>query len=317
MRAASIPAALVLAGSLLLAACAPGSPPAVVDQPEVPVRSWLPETPPKAVILALHGFNDYSNAFTTFGDHAAEQGYAVFAYDQRGFGANGDAGYWPGIDQLVADLRQQRALLAERYPEVPLYLLGESMGAAVVIAAASQEEPLGVDGIILSAPAVWGLDQLNPFYRATLWVAVHLAPNLRLTGEGLDILPSDNIEMLRELGADPLVIKGTRVRAIAGLVGLMDLALSASPALPGPLLVLGGVQDQIVPPDAHKAMLAQLTAEPCTEVTYPEGYHMLLRDLQRRVVWEDVLAWIEDRPLPSGLAQACGVDVMQAGAGPG
>ena len=314
MRAATIPAALVLAGGLLLAACAPGSPPAVVELPELPMRSWVPERPPKAVILALHGFNDYSKAFATFGDHAAEQGYAVFAYDQRGFGANDDAGYWPGIDQLVADLRAQRALLAERYPEVPLYLLGESMGAAVVIAAASQQKPFDVAGIVLSAPAVWGLDQLNPFYRATLWVTVRLAPNLRLTGKGLEILPSDNIEMLRELGADPLVIKGTRVSAIAGLVGLMDLALAASPSLPGPLLVLGGVQDQVVPPDAHKAMLAQLTAEPCTEVTYPEGYHMLLRDLQRRLVWEDVLAWIEGRPLPSGLAQACGVDVMQAGA---
>jgi acylglycerol lipase len=313
MRAA-IGAALLLAGGLLLAACVPGAPPALVDGPELPMRAWVPEAPPRAVILALHGFNDYSKAFATFGDHAAEHGYAVFAYDQRGFGANDDAGYWPGIDRLVTDLRQQRALLAERYPEVPLYLLGESMGAAVVVAAASQNEPLEVDGIILSAPAVWGLDELNPFYRATLWVAVHLAPNLRLTGEGLEILPSDNMEMLRELGADPLVIKGTRVSAIAGLVGLMDRALAASPALPGPLLVLGGVQDQVVPPDAHQAMLERLSAEPCTEVTYPDGYHMLLRDLQRRIVWDDILAWIAGRPLPSGLAQDCGADIRPAGA---
>jgi acylglycerol lipase len=313
MRAA-LGAALLLAGGLLLAACVPGSPPALVDGPELPVRAWVPEAPPKGVILALHGFNDYSKAFAAFGDHAAEHGYAVFAYDQRGFGANADAGYWPGIGQLAADLRRQRALLAERYPEVPLYLLGESMGAAVIIAAANQDKPLEVDGIILSAPAVWGLDQLNPFYRATLWVAVRLAPNLRLTGESLEILPSDNIEMLRDLGADPLVIKGTRVSALAGLVRLMDRALAASPALPGPLLVLGGVHDEVVPPDAHEAMLERLAAEPCTEVTYPDGYHMLLRDLQRRVVWRDILAWIEGRPLPSGLAQPCGADIRPAGA---
>ena len=56
---------------------------------DLPRRVWLPDdTPPRAVILAVHGFNDYSNAFETFGTFAAGHGIAVHAYDQRGFGAN-------------------------------------------------------------------------------------------------------------------------------------------------------------------------------------------------------------------------------------
>ena len=205
---------------------------------------------------------------------------------------------------LVADLLRERARIRALYPDTPVYLLGESMGAAVLIAAVAQGAPLDAAGMIMTAPAVWGGDQLNPFYRATLWLAVHLVPALKLTGEGLGVMASDNLEVLRALGADPLFIKATRVDAIAGLVRLMDLALAATPVVPGPLLVLGGARDEVVPPDAHAAMLERLTADPCLEIVYPEGWHLLLRDLQRQVVWDDILAWIDGEPPPSGLGPA-------------
>jgi alpha-beta hydrolase superfamily lysophospholipase len=299
--------ALAAAGLGLLACAPAGPPPHVANGYEVPRRTWLPEdAPPRAVILAVHGFNDYSNAFDAFGSYAAEQGVAVHAYDQRGFGANRDAGRWPGVQALVDDLVREREQLAAQYPDTPVYLLGESMGAAVIIAAAAQHAPLGDDGIILSAPAVWGGDQLNDFYRATLWVMVRIAPGLELTGRGLKVQASDNIEMLRALGTDPLFIKATRVDAIAGLVELMDIAAASVDRLNGPLLVLGGARDEIVPPGAHLAMLERLRAEQCTEIVYPDGWHMLLRDLQREVVWNDILAWIDRRTIPSSGAKACG-----------
>jgi acylglycerol lipase len=304
MRIAFLIISLVI--PIALAACVPGGPLPPVDGPEVPRRTWVPDEPPRAVVLAVHGFNDYSNAFTGFGEYAAAQGVAVYAYDQRGFGARLDAGFWPGVPVLVTDLRIELDRLATLHPDLPVYLLGESMGAAVVIAAATGNRPLEAAGVILSAPAVWGGDQLNPFYRATLWLASHVTPGLMLTGRGLRIQASDNIEMLRALGADPLVIKGTRIDAIAGLVRLMDRAYAGAGSLPGPLLILGGARDEVVPPAAHQAMLERIRAEACSEAVYPDGYHMLLRDRQRQVVWDDILAWLDGAPPPSGLARACG-----------
>jgi acylglycerol lipase len=295
----------IVAAGLGLLACAPSAPPPAELQ-DLPRRAWLPDdAPPRAVILAVHGFNDYSNAFDEFGTFAAEHGVAVHAYDQRGFGANPDAGRWPGVNVLVEDLAREREYLATLYPDTPIYLLGESMGAAVIIAATAQGAPLGDDGLILSAPAVWGGDQLNDFYRATLWVMVHVAPGLELTGRGLKVMASDNIEMLRAIGADPLFIKATRVDAIAGLVELMDIAAASIDSLEGPLLVLGGERDEIVPPGAHVAMLERLRATSCTEIIYPDGWHMLLRDLQREIVWNDILAWVDQQAVVSETAQAC------------
>jgi alpha-beta hydrolase superfamily lysophospholipase len=309
--------ALLIVG-LGMAACSSMPAPAPgADPASVPRRDWLTETAPRAVILGVHGFNDYSNAFTEFGAYAARRGVAVYAYDQRGFGANSDAGRWPGIPLLVADLVRERARIARLYPDTPVYLLGESMGAAVLIAAVAADARLDAAGMIMTAPAVWGGDQLNPLYRGTLWLAAHVVPALKLTGENLGVMASDNIEMLRALGADPLFIKATRVDAIAGLVRLMDLALADAPQVPGPLLVLGGARDEVVPPKAHVTMLGRLTADPCLEIVYPEGWHLLLRDLQRQAVWDDILAWIDGKPPPSGLAQPCGGSLKVAVAGPG
>ena len=111
-----------------------------------------------------------------------------------------------------------------------------------------------------------------------------------------------------------MFIKATRVDAIAGLVELMDIAAASVDSLNGPLLVLGGARDEIVPPGAHLAMLERLRAQQCTEIIYPDGWHMLLRDLQREVVWNDILAWIDQRAVPSDAAKPCAAALTEVAA---
>src|SRR6185312_7174511 len=62
------------------------------DGAHLPLRFWLPEDKPRAVILALHGFNDYSEAFALPAAQWAKDGIATYAYDQRGFGAAPERG---------------------------------------------------------------------------------------------------------------------------------------------------------------------------------------------------------------------------------
>ena len=232
----------------------------------------------------MHGFNDHHTAFDEFGAWAAGQGLLVEAYDQRGFGANPDRGLWAGTAAMAEDLR--------RHPPAPggasgraSDVLGESMGAAVATVALTDRGAPEVDGIVLSAPAVWGGQALNPLYRATLWTMRHLVPGLTLSGRGLGKRASDNIPMLQALGADPLFIKETRVDAIGGLVDLMSEARDRGPALAPRKLVLVGEHDEIVPTEAQQGFVASLPARDCTLITYPAGWHLLLRDLQREKVW--------------------------------
>ncbi len=277
----------------------------------MPLRRWnpapsadIPRATPRAIIIALHGFNDYSNAFAQIGPWLAARDIAVYAFDQRGFGATEDAGMWAGTETMIADLRAMIALVREANPGKPIYVLGESMGGAVALAAWA-EAPLDVDGIILAGPAVWGQAGMPAYMKFSLWMTAHTIPWLRLGAEGLDIVASDNMEMLHALGRDPLVIKKTRVDAMWGISELMDAALDAAHSYDAPSLILSGALDEIVPSHATQMFLARLSPKSADRrkiAIYDGHYHMLLRDLEAETVWRDIESWITDPtlPLPSG-----------------
>jgi acylglycerol lipase len=263
------------------------------DGTRLPLRSWPAATPsPKAVILALHGFNDYSKSFESPAEAWNADGIAVYAYDQRGFGEAPHRGLWGGIDAMTGDLAATSHLLRRRYPHTPLYLLGESMGGAVILAAYANGSRPDADGVILSAPAVWSRDHMPVYQRAALWLGAHTLPWMELTGKGLKIQPSDNIEMLRELGRDPLVIKATRIDALWGLTDLMDAALAAAPKLDTRALILYGKTEDLIPEKAQQAFIAALPPNGMwRQQEYATGYHMLLRDLNADIVLRDVADW--------------------------
>ncbi len=275
----------------------------------LPTRVWLPPGgAPQAVVLALHGFNDYSNAFDGAGKAFAAAGIVTYAYDQRGFGATRDPGIWPGAETLIADLRTAIGVLRARHPGLPLYVLGESMGGAVVLATLDRADAPAIDGAILVAPAVWGTETMGFFPRAALWLSYNLVPGWTVTApRELNIRPSDNIEMLRALGRDPLVIKGSRVDTLHGLTELMGRAFDATARLETPALVLYGAREEVLPPRPVKGAMERFDATGRHRVAvYPDGYHMLLRDLQGHVVMADIVQWIGDpgRPLASGADRA-------------
>jgi alpha-beta hydrolase superfamily lysophospholipase len=182
------------------------------------------------------------------------------------------------------------------------------MGGAVAVVAVTGESGTpapDVDGVILTAPAVWGRATMDLLPRLALWGGVRLMPGLTLTGRGLEIKPSDNVAMLRALSRDPLVIKETRVDTIYGLVDLMDAALDSAPSLDVKLLVMYGAKDEIVPKTPIRRFVGGLPPE-CRHraklAWYTDGYHMLLRDLEGPVVAGDVASWVlaPAAPLPSG-----------------
>ncbi len=296
--------ALVALGS---AACvsfpdapAPTAPPVLagnviqsLDGALLPVTVW-PARAPRAVILAVHGMNDYSHAFAMpaawWAENAALTTYAI---DQRGFGGAPQFGFWPGADTMKADIRAAVASIREAHPELPLYVMGHSMGAAVVMAAEA-EAKLGADGLILAAPGVWGGSALPLSHRIAANFAAAIAPGKTLTGERAGRQASDNIEILRAMGADPSVIKATRTDAVLGVVQVMGEAFENTNGVCSDALVLIGRKDEVIPLRAMEHVAENL----CGDVDvrrYPEGWHLLFRDLQRERVWRDVAAWIKAR----------------------
>jgi acylglycerol lipase len=302
-----------LAAALLLAACAPSFGPALTgsvppsvgddvltarDGTRLPLRRWDADGgKPRAVIVALHGMSDYSNAFDMPGKVWAKLGITTLAYDQRGFGKNENPGIWVGADAMRSDLNDAVAAARARYPGVPVFALGESMGGAVVLSGLGSSQPPVADGVILVAPAVWSRGDMPMLYRVALFLGAHVLPNMILpnsaAGRVKKIIASDNIPMLIALGKDPLFQKETRTATLYGLVNLMDEARTAPEHITAapPILFLYGANDQIIPKEPTEAVIAGLGAKAKVK-RYEHGYHMLLRDLEGESVDRDIADWI-------------------------
>jgi acylglycerol lipase len=276
------------------------------DGAELGLSAWLPPdgAEPWAVIVGLHGMNDYGNAFFPAGPWFAERGVAVYAYDARGFGRSPHRGVWAGEELMCEDLRTAVAVARGRHPQATLAVVGDSMGGATAIATFGDGRPPPVDRLVLAAPAVWGWSTLPDAYALTLWAGAHTFPWRSVEAPRSvqrRIMASDNIEMLRRLGRDRNMLFTTRVDAIYGLVGLMETAIDRIPQLRGDIAFLYGEHDMIIPRPAAMAAAARLPRGARTAL-YQNGYHMLLRDRQAELVYEDVLSFLVDpkAPFPSG-----------------
>lgn len=281
------------------------------DGAELGLTVWDTEDTPEIVIVGVHGMNDYANAFHMAAPYWAERGVKTYAYDQRGFGRSYGRGEWPDEDSMREDLRTAIRLVRAEHPDTTLAVVGISMGGAVTITAfGSDRPPEGVDRVVLSGPGLRGWGSIPAVQRIALWTSVRVRPGWVVRPPRfVKIEPSDNIEMLKRLWADPLGIKTNKIEQVHGVVSLMESAHRAAPNLTRdvPMLLTYGARDIVIPKNGVRRTAKRLP-EHVRTAYYPEGYHMLLRDLQAETVFDDVLAFLRDpdAPLPSNVGEVPG-----------
>ena len=316
-RLAAISAAVMLSACTPLMVQQAGAPPMGFQGPRLEdqrfvsfdgarlgLTRWEAEGEPVAVVVAAHGMNDYANAFHLAAPYWAEHGVTTYAYDQRGFGRSPNRGIWAGEDLMVEDLRTLTALARAEHPDVPVVVAGESMGGAVAILAFASDRPPVADRLILMAPAVWGWSNLPLPYKTMLWATARFTgshvytPPRWLTKR---VKPTDNIEELIAMGKDPLMTWGARSDALYGLVSLMEHAWRSVGEVKVPVLYIYGANDQIIPEEPSFEAAENLKPTD-RSAYYARGWHLMTRDLQGPVVWNDLLSFIRtpDAPLPSG-----------------
>ena len=293
--------ALVLASVLTLGACAPMA----VQKPLIPeagfsgphledhdvisfdgaklgLTHWdVAEGEPRAVIVGVHGMNDYANAFHLAAPYWAGQGIATYAYDQRGFGRSPGRGVWAGDALMTEDLRTFTALVRARFPHAVIAVVGESLGAAVAIEAFASGRPPAADRLVLVSPAVWGWSSQPLAYKVALWIAAHVAGPQVLTPPSFvttTISASDNEAELEAMGHDRLMIWGTRTDTLYGVVSAMEHAWREIGEVRGPTFYLIGAHDQVIPARSRRAKAAARLPAGDRTAFYANGWHLLMRD---------------------------------------
>jgi acylglycerol lipase len=273
------------------------------DGARLGLSRWAAHGEPWAVIVGVHGMNDYANAFHLAARYWAGEGITTLAYDQRGFGRSPRRGIWAPDDLRTEDLRTVVALARQAYPRALIAVAGESLGGAVAIEAFASDRPPTADRLILLAPAVWGWRTQPLTYRVALWIAAHTLPGKVFEPPASlvrAVSPTDNRAEMFIMGYDQNMVWGARPDALYGLVTTMDHAWRDVGGLRVPTLYLYGARDRIVPRNATNSAVRRLPSGD-RSACYAEGHHLLLRDEQALNVWRDAEAFLRDpgAPLPS------------------
>ncbi|MGE4353652.1 MAG: lysophospholipase [Oscillospiraceae bacterium] len=117
---------------------------------------WQPEIGVRGIVQVSHGVAEYVRRYNHFAHFLCDNGFLVVGIDNLGHGESvektEDLGYWGntgGWEIVVADMRKLYELTRERYPDVPYFLFGHSMGSFLSRTYIIRYS-IGLDGVILS-----------------------------------------------------------------------------------------------------------------------------------------------------------------------
>jgi alpha-beta hydrolase superfamily lysophospholipase len=208
----------------------------------IPDLTWLPASEPDAVLLCVHGLGLHGGAFRDFGERMARLGVATYALDIRGFGqCFAQHGNRLNFSQCLQDVRHKINELRNRYPDLPVYVLGESLGGAVAVVASATEPDL-IDGLILSAPA----RAMSDHKLETLQIACRA-----LTSRGRSICISSSVfrytpDVVAWRNEDPLIRLEYSLTELCHLARFLLSSYRAISAIKHPVLIMQGHGDQLI-----------------------------------------------------------------------
>lgn len=258
--------------------------------------SWLPEGEPRAVVLVSHGHGEHGGRYTELARHLAERGMAVHAIDHRGHGRSGGTrGHVDRFGQYVADLETwRRAVTADVPPEIPVFLLGHSLGGLIAIRHLQTHPEAGFRGAVLSAPLL-GIAVQAPRWKVALSGLLSRAlPRLPFSSELDPSMLSTAPGYVEAFRADALLHPTITPRLYTEIGAAMQAAFDAVDRIHLPLLVVAPTGDRVVSPEAVARFACACPAD--VEVRRYEGFqHEALNEAERHRVMEDVTAWLDAR----------------------
>src|SRR5919112_1244134 len=259
---------------------------------------WRPSEP-RALLVNLHGLGDHSGLYPSLAAHFPPRRVALYAYDMRGNGRSpGQRAYLRSWREYREDLHAFLERVRAWEPaELPLFLLGNSLGGLVVLDYALHH-PESLTGVIAAAPPL-GRVGVPPVLMSLGRVMSTILPRFSLqVGMDLTGLARDP-SVVEAVLADPLFHRRGTARLSTEVTAAIARVQGRASELAVPVLILHGAEDRMVPPDGSREFFSKLRDPEREFREYPGGYHGLFADRDWQTVVSDVEQWL-DLHLPLG-----------------
>ncbi|HDZ18197.1 hypothetical protein LCGC14_0718010 [marine sediment metagenome] len=259
-------------------------------------QAWLPEKDPKAIIIAAHGFASHSGRLINVATALIPLDFGFYANDHRGHGkSGGKQNYVKNMDEYVEDERNFYEIVKKKHSNLPIFMLGQSMGSAITFYFA-QIYSQDLKGIIVSGSGTkYGGDKVPKIKIKLAKAMSKVAPKFSAS-TGLDPnLLSRDPEVVKAYINDPLV---HYKKTTAGQANSMIESFKKLPDIVGnlecPILVQKGLADEII--TGYDELKSALNPNDVTFREYEGLYHEIYNELSkdREKVLRDLSDWLEN-----------------------
>jgi alpha-beta hydrolase superfamily lysophospholipase len=254
--------------------------------------AWRPPEPRAAVAL-VHGIGEHSGRYGHVADALNGVGYALVAFDLRGHGhSGGQRGHAPDYEAFLNDIDLLLQEARRRFPGLPLFLYGHSMGGNLALNYCLRRRP-ALAGAVVTSPWL-ALARRPPRWKLTLGgLLERVRPAFTLSrGNDPTALSSDPAVVAAYRG-DPLVHDRISARLYAAMMAAGAEALAHAARFPLPLLLMHGAADAVTSPFATQAFCN--TAPNCTFRLWPRLHHELHNERGRDEVLATIVAWLDEQ----------------------
>lgn len=271
---------------------------AIARELHTPVYVWQDSgKKPKAIVLAIHGLALHASVFDSTARHLAAHQMIVAAPDLRGYGkwCQKDKVKGAAYKESEADILALAKKLRARYRNVPLFLVGESLGGSLAIKLAASHADL-IDGLILSAPAVRHQHHvpLRTIADATL-VLTNPSHRVDVSGFIRNYYSEDPAISEEELN-DPLTRTNMSLGELLASCRVISSAADRIGEIPAdmPVLIMQGKKDRMLKLSSIDELEHKLKSTNQTVRWFPERGHILLETAHVRPdTLEAITSWLE------------------------
>lgn len=264
------------------------------------LRTWRPGVPARAAMVIIHGFKAHSGLYEWPASRLAHAGIAVYAMDLRGNGKSGGEPFWvEKFADYQSDLDRLFAIVRDREPGVPVFLLGHSAGGVISCAYALEHQD-SLAGFVCEA---FAYEVPVPSFALTLVKAFsHIVPRAGV----LDLKDDDfsrDPGFVERMKADPLVAHGSGpAHTVAEMQRANERLTKTFARMTMPILIMHGTRDAVTLPHGSQVFFDHASSVDKTLKLYEGHYHDLFNDEGRERVMADLLAWVDAHavlPLPA------------------
>jgi alpha-beta hydrolase superfamily lysophospholipase len=247
------------------------------------VREWRHERP-RYLALVVHGYGEHVGRYEELAEVLVNHGAAVFGPDHRGHGKSaGERVLVEDFEDVVTDVHAVAELARAAHPDVPVVMVGHSMGG-LISARYAQRHGTELAALVLSGPVI------GDWYLPRRLIALDEIPDTPISAASLSRDPSVGAAY----AADPLVWHGPMKRAtVESFLRTLETVAKGSDVGRLPLLWLHGDDDRLVPPAGSRIGVEQLSGGVLTERTYPGARHEVFNETNRAEVFADLTRFLD------------------------